>query len=276
ATGNWVAGDFARFDGTANYTVTVNADESMAGLYQNVAGQTLTINSAGAGTLDIVPPDQGFITVGTTIINAVVSGTGGLAPESGGNLYLTGNNTYSGGTTFGYAPSSGTPLVYFNNNNSFGTGTIKFIQPAGTLAPMLAYGGTTITLPNAFQHTVSGAGVNFASSVNTPVVATGAWNLDAKNTIIKNNGDNTAPLTLSGNISSTANVTFSGDNGGKTILSGANTLFTGVTTVGSASSANLTLALGAANTLSHNSGVVMNGGNLDLGGFHHTMGATTL
>src|ERR1035441_1574371 len=52
ATANWVAGSFGRFNGGVSgnaYMVTVNADESMAGLYNTVAGVAMTINGAGAG-----------------------------------------------------------------------------------------------------------------------------------------------------------------------------------------------------------------------------------
>src|ERR1700761_5015053 len=36
-TSTWTNGDFARLYSTANYTITVNADESMAGLFQSSA-----------------------------------------------------------------------------------------------------------------------------------------------------------------------------------------------------------------------------------------------
>src|ERR1700722_18595325 len=84
----WPSGQFARFDGGVSgnsYTVTVNNDESMAGLFQEVNGVNLTINSAGSGTLDILQNgpninnatnDQGFLNGGssaTLTINAVIS-----------------------------------------------------------------------------------------------------------------------------------------------------------------------------------------------------------
>src|SRR6267142_2324597 len=51
ATTAWVPGTFARFYGAATYTVTVNATESMAGLFQNGGtAQTLTISDAGGGS----------------------------------------------------------------------------------------------------------------------------------------------------------------------------------------------------------------------------------
>lgn len=128
ATANWVAGDFARFLGGGNYTVTVNNSESMAGLFLDITGTTMTINAGGSGNLNVVNPGgtypfvQGFLTDGSTstlIINAPITGAGGVEAENGGSLFLCGNNTFSGGFVFGTEGG-----VNINNNNSFGTGGI--------------------------------------------------------------------------------------------------------------------------------------------------------
>ena len=277
-TAAWVPGSFARFPGGASgnsYTVTVNADESMAGLYETVTGVHLIINAAGSGTLDVATGDQGFLVSGSTssvMINAPISGAGGVAPELSGSLYLYGNNTYSGGTKIGY---SGATLTYFNNSHSFGTGPIvNTYTAAGSYAALLSTGGSLITLPNDFQITVSGNGFNFASGANTPVRSTGNWSLGANNLLVRNNGDSTAPLTISGVISGTAGISLSANNGGAVILNGANT-YSGTTTVGKGTTA-VTLKLGAANTIASSSQVIMAGGILDPAGFHHAMSSTTL
>ena len=276
ATAPWVAGSFARFNATSpSYSVTVNNDELMAGMYETASGVSLTINGSGSGTLDVASGDQGFLVSGSTsklIINAPISGSGGVAPELSGGLYLYGNNTYSGGTPIGY---SGATLTYFNNNNSFGTGPIKNVYTAaGSYAALLSMGGSTITLANDFQISVSGNGFNFASAANTPVVSTGAWGLGANNLLLRNNGDSSAPLTIAGVISGTAGVSLSANNGGAVILTGANT-YNGTTTVGKGTTP-LTLKLGAANTIASSSSVILAGGILDPNGLHHTMGSTTL
>ena len=273
ATANWVAGQFARFPGGVSgnsYTVTVNADESMAGLYNSVSGTTLTINGAGSGTLDVVSGYQGFLVTGNVIINAPISGVGGVGPEQGGSLYLYGNNTYSGGTEFGFG---GSPLTFINNNNSFGSGPVTMSAAAGNYAAVLAT--APVTLANNFTTVTSGNGINFASSASSPVVSTGTWSLGANNILIRNNGNSTSPLTLSGQISGTASLNFSGANGGKIILSGANT-YSGSTTVGVTGDTAITLVLGAANTIASSSSLIMAGGGTDPDGFHHTMTSTTL
>ena len=273
ATANWVAGQFARFPGGVSgnsYTVTVNADESMAGLYNSVSGTTLTINGAGSGTLDVVSGYQGFLVTGNVIINAPISGVGGVGPEQGGSLYLYGNNTYSGGTEFGFG---GSPLTFINNNNSFGSGPVTMSAAAGNYAAVLAT--APVTLANNFTTVTSGNGINFASSASSPVISTGTWSLGANNILIRNNGNSTSPLTLSGQISGTASLNFSGANGGKIILSGANT-YSGSTTVGITGDTAITLTLGAANTIASSSSLIMAGGITDPNGQVQTMRSTTL
>jgi autotransporter-associated beta strand protein len=274
-TSSWGAGDFARFYGAANYTITVNNDESMAGLYQNSSGHTLIItNGLSGGDLNITTNNpaapQGFLTVGTTIIYAPITGLGGLEPELGGTLDLFGNNTYSGGTTL----AAGT-LTYFNNNNSFGTGAITISETSGGFTPILSSGGATITLANNFVNTGNNGGINFANSANTPVITTGTWSLGANNLGIRNNGNATASLTISGPISGTAGVTYSGTNFGTIHLAGTNT-YTGTTTIGGTGGfTNINVELDAINTIAASTNITMLGGTkLTLDGFDQQNVAT--
>jgi hypothetical protein len=266
ATAAWVPGSFARFPGGAsgnNYTVTVNNSESMAGLFMSVSGVTLNINAAGSGNLNVVTAagGQGFLLNGPVIINAPVVGGGGVAPEynaSGAALSLFASNSYSGGTFLGYTASA--PLTWFNNNNSFGTGPITLLNATNTYWAILSVGGAPLTLANAFTNTISGAGLNFANGANAPVTCTGNWGLAGHYTFIRNNGDSTAPLTLSGVISGTAGVNFSGNNGGKIYLTATNT-YTGVTTIAFATAAG-TLVVTTNGALAGN--VTVNSGGLEL------------
>ncbi|HVM49105.1 MAG TPA: autotransporter-associated beta strand repeat-containing protein, partial [Candidatus Acidoferrum sp.] len=245
--GAWQQGSFPEFHGgSISYTVTVNNTEQYVGLYNSYdAGSTATliITNAGSGNLQLQPNaslTDGFPTQGhfgsssgsTTKIYAPITGTGGVnVPASSGNLYLLGNNTYSGGTTF----SSTATLCYFNNNNSFGSGYCCSSVGAGSFANILSTGGSsgsplTITLPNNWTNGHGGY-INFASTAYTPVVCTGNWQLGNFAMNIRNNGDTTASLTLSGVISGPGStMTFSGQNGGKITLSGANT-YSGATTI---------------------------------------------
>src|ERR1017187_2741500 len=151
-----VGGVFARFNSTTTpYTVTCNNSEDMAGMF-GASAVTITINAAGGGALNVLPsasltaglPVQGFFTGGgNLLINAPMTGTGGVSENSGGgNLELLGHNTYSGGTVFN---SSGT-LTYFKFNDSFGTGPI--VLNGTSFAPILGTGGATITLGNSWTN----------------------------------------------------------------------------------------------------------------------------
>ena len=277
-TFNWTPGDFARFYGGAsdNYTVTVNASEQNTGMYLNAAGATLNINDAGSGlgSLNVITAIQGFLVASgeNLYINVPITGAGGVAPESSGSLYLYGNNTYIGGTALG---DSGSTLTYINNNNSFGaaSGAISLNRGAGVFSVVLAT--APVTIANNWTDLGTGDGVNFASSASCPVVCSGTWSVGASGFLVRNNGASTSPLTLSGKISGSGGVTFSGANTGTIIVSGANA-YTGATTVGSTGDTAITLKLGAANTIASSSSVIMAGGTLDPDGFHHAMASTTL
>ena len=281
---NWTPGDFARFYGAGSYAVTVNNSESMSGMVEDstTAGAALTINAAGSGNLSVVPSAtataglfvQGFFAASgqTLTINAPISGSGGVSfglfNSATPTVNLYGNNTYSGGTVM----NSSSVLMGFNNNSSFGTGPI--VDNGTTFAPLLATGGSLITLANNFSMFASG-GINFASAANTPVRSTGTWSLGANNLNLRNNGNSTAPLTLTGVISGTGNMSFSGANGGTISLSGANT-YSGTTTVGMTGDTAIRLTLAAANTIASSSQLIMFGGTVDPAGQHHTMTGTTL
>jgi hypothetical protein len=274
----WQAGGFPRLNSaTTPYTVNVGADESMAGMYVTTAS-AVTINQtpSTSGTLDLVTGDQGFLCAsgGSLIINAPISGSGGVAPQlSGGNIYLYGPNTYSGGTAFGY---SGTPLTYFNNGSSFGnsSGALRIVAgvTSGTFFGLLGKGASPITIPNPVQILSTGTGFNFAADANTPVTSSGNWSLGANNAQIRSSGGSTSPLTISGAITGSGNVAFSANNNSAIILTGGNSYF-GTTTVGVGGTP-VTLKLGAQDTISTSSSVIMAGGTLDPGGFHHSLSGT--
>jgi autotransporter-associated beta strand protein len=82
------------------YNQTVGALSGTGGII-SLGANTLTTNSAS-----------------NTTLASVITGTGGLVKQGSGVLALTGNNTYSGGTTV----SGG--LINFSALNNFGTGTV--------------------------------------------------------------------------------------------------------------------------------------------------------
>jgi fibronectin-binding autotransporter adhesin len=262
ATTAWTPGTFARFLGGGSYTVTVNADESMAGMFLDITGTTLTLNAAGVGDLRVSSAVQGFLTDGSTstlIINAPIVGTGGVENENGGSLDLYGNNSYSGGTILG--TSGG---MNFNNNNSFGnsSGSITW----GTTTTVLASQGTSaINIANPVV-TVSGDNNIFVGGATAPTTFSGAWTLPAVGLTATETVNAGTPMTISGVISGAGNFVKAG--AGTMILSGAN-LNTGTMTVKAG-----TLQLGAANTVATSSQVILAGGTLNPGGLNHTMSGT--
>jgi autotransporter-associated beta strand protein len=233
ATGNWVDGGFPVFsagtDATGSYTITANSGHTIAGMQVLTGilgpGNGVTVN--GPGVLSIAAGMQGFIGTNLTI-NAVLAGTGGFETAGGNIIYLYGTNTFSGGTVL----NSG--QTYFTNGYAFGTGTLYPVATA--FSALLPSGGSPITLTNAFAVTNASGGINFASSANTPVTCTGNWNLQ-NDLHVRNNGDSTAPLTLSGVLSGPGGLSLSGNNSGTIVLSGANT-FTGPVSIPSQSDGN--------------------------------------
>ncbi len=274
ASGNWVAGGIAYFTtGPANYSVTVSGDESVAGVINTQTTGVLTINSSGAGDLDVASGDANFLnTSGSEIINAPITGTGTLTfgSSSGSttnSVALYGNNTYSGGTSL----SRG--WVTFNNNNSFGTGGIYL---SSGLSVAAATGGTAITLANNVTVSSTGAGVNIITAPNTPVISTGNWSLGANNLVLQISGNKTASLTIAGLITGTAGVTFRSQIGGTIILNQA-VAYSGMTTISKVGgTTGAILELGVANALAASSEVSLSGGTLNLGGYNQNMANTTL
>ncbi|MGZ4974223.1 MAG: beta strand repeat-containing protein, partial [Limisphaerales bacterium] len=261
ATGNWVPGSFARLLGTNSYTITVNNSESMAGMVQapatgTAANNVLTINAAGSGNLSI--PLSGVLTggldvqgffctsLGVLTINAPITGAGGInfGLFSGtGTINLNGTNTYTGGNVL----STSSYLIQFNNSNSFGTGPINI--NGTTFAPLLAQGGAPITLANNWTN-LSGGGVNFAASANTPLTCTGSLDLQTFPLNIRNNGNSTSPLTLAGVIQGSGSpLNFSANNSGTIFLTGPNT-YTGQTTLGGSGTTGIILNISSLNSVS--------------------------
>ena len=119
------------------------------------SGGTISGNATNNGTLSFNRNTIG----GTYIYTGIISGTGAVTKSNTGILTLSGNNTYSGGTTI----NAGTVTLGTLANQALGTGTVvvnsgsTLVTDRITLANSLTLNGGTIQETNGFGGTFSGA-----------------------------------------------------------------------------------------------------------------------
>lgn len=187
---------FPRFTSsvTGGYTVTANANHSIAGMLMSTTTGTLTIQ--GTGVLSINAGLQGFFGgSGFMSISSKLTGPGGVVGSSG-QIFLNGVNDYAGGTT----PGSG--LINFNSGSSFGTGHFVMTSSGGAL---IVEGTSAITITNDWDLSLATTTIN---CVGNPagVTYSGVIPLGA-NTFNIGSGGATANInTFSGLISGTGNL----------------------------------------------------------------------
>ena len=153
----------------------------------NDSGVTLSLLSnqtigslAGMGHVDL---GSSILTVGTngtsTTFAGLISGSGGLAKLGAGTLELTGDNTYSGGTTV-----------------SAGTLSIDALSDVAGQASALGHSGTITVFNSTFQYT------------GTAAASTGRWSTGAVNgTTVIDVTQPAASLTLTGTYTTSQNLT---------------------------------------------------------------------
>lgn len=227
-------------------------------------GATITGNVAMTANAAV-----GGNSTATNTISGVVSGAFVLSKRGTGNITLSGNNTYSGGT----AINNGSLILA--NNNAAGTGAIT-INTGGATNPTRLYVSGGITVPNAV--TVAGNTFGVAGNGVLQQTGTGQGRINGAITI---NGSPTAgghfvggtatgnELVLGGAItSSVASLTH---RDGRVIYAGGGTggswiglSITGTALVGAANGipTAVTTTIGASGT-----------GTLDLNGFDQTLAA---
>jgi fibronectin-binding autotransporter adhesin len=163
ANGTWVQDGFAIFSGTAG---TVTVDNKGTGGAVRLGGAQFAVDgyTINGDPLTIGAP-QTVVRVGdgtnasagmTATIAASIGGAGGLVKDDGGTLVLSGNNSYTGGTTI----KGGILQIAADNNlGSFGTGlaidgaTLRIAAGSTPFFSMralaLGAGGATIDLGNS-------------------------------------------------------------------------------------------------------------------------------
>ena len=105
------------------------------------------------------------------------------------------------------------------------------------------------------------------------MTCTGTWDLQ-QTLFLRNNGDSTAPLTLSGILSDVGGLTVSANNSGTILLSGANTYSGGTSLI--KGTTGVTLQLGNASALGTGATTIASGCVLDLNGTAGVNAAVTV
>jgi autotransporter-associated beta strand protein len=296
----WVEGNAAVFGvntgfGTPPFTVTMNANHNVAGIFDGPLNpNSCDVTIAGTGHL-VLSGAQGFniinasdgslgiVRINVPIVDGnYVSGatTGQIVAQGNGQIFLNAANTYSGGnlgigtggTLLGYASSSWNGVVNFNNNQSFGSGSIALIRGTSTSFGALVAQAPGLLIPNAVDFSQASSSAPYLNLVGTSrgsggTTFSGPVNLGTNAVSLGSSGFGNLVI-LSGAISGTGGLNKFGPSTLR--LSGANT-YTGPTTITTDR-----LQLGRANAIASSSSLVMNGGTLDLGGFNQAMASTTL
>jgi autotransporter-associated beta strand protein len=232
---------------TNNSTVTqtINVATSFA------ANQTITGNTGSLvfGGNVAVAANATLTMLGnsSTTISGVVSGAGALTKNSNSTLTLSGNNTYSGGTTI----TTGTVLV--GHDKAFGSGILRL---GGTIASTDGtdrtisnnVGGLSGTWTYTFGQANGGTGnLTFTDTGSATFASTGSKTFNVLNT-----------TSFASSLISTGNVTVTKIGAGTLILTG-NSTYSGSTTINAGT---LQIGNGGTSGALSASGTITNNGTL--------------
>ena len=269
------------FEITANRIVTLSGPQTIDNLYfgdttanatkatWTVTGSTLTL---GDGTT------AGTSTIGVTSnladanISSILAGANSLTKTGAGTLYLSGNNTYSGGTTL----SAGS--INVNTSTALGSGAVTITGTTGTL------GFATAGINLANKITLNSAGVSSNGLIQTNLLSI-AGTVSGDIDILKagagghfyGGASSATALTLSGKITATSGLTVT-QRGGVVIYSGSGSSLDKLQTTSNTLN---TIKLGATNGLATNAIIDLPnlGGTavqtLDLAGFSQSLKGVT-
>lgn len=256
--------------GNVYYTGTGNTSDRDWEFANTSSGGNL-LGNTGTGTLTLTGDIAGVSTSASRLMfqatNADIALLGSLSTLSdreiqfsggtGRKVTLGGGNTYAGGTTINSITVEASVLANFGNNSSFGTGAAAGgPSTIGLTNGTLAYTGLgdvsnrTFTFDGNTRLANNGAG---------SLILEGASNFFASGQSVDTltlGGTYTGSNSFSGPLSGIGNVVM--DGAGSWMLGGANT-YTGTTTVN-----NGTLVAGGTQAFGASTGVIVNGGVLDL------------
>jgi hypothetical protein len=300
----WVEGDAACFSvhagaGTPAFTVTMNANHSIAGVFDGPltpdpstvtisgTGKWLLANAQGFDVTTDGSADPGVVSINVVIADGSYAGTttGQIVAEGSGTLNLNAANTFSGGsfglgnggTLLGYASANWDGIIGIGNSAAFGTGNITLLRGVSGNSGALVANTTGLNVANTLdvsQATVSTQMyLNIVGSAKTSGGTTfsGGITLGA-NTLNLGLGSTGNQVIETGGISGTGGLSLW--NSGILTIKGTATTHTGATTIGAGAGSTPTLELGMANALIHSSSVIMNGGTLLNDGFNQAFSGT--
>ncbi|NDG72635.1 MAG: hypothetical protein EBY32_15335, partial [Proteobacteria bacterium] len=238
---------------TNNSTVTqtINIATSFAA-NQTIAGNTGSLVFGG----NVAVAANATLTVvgnSSTTISGVISGAGALTKNSNSTLTLSGNNTYSGGTTI----TTGTVLV--GHDKAFGTGILRI---GGTIASTdgtdrtisNTLGGLSGTWTDTFGQASGGTGnLTFTDTGNANFASAGSKTFNVLNT-----------TSFASPFISAGNVSVSKIGAGTLILTG-NSTYSGSTTINAGTlqigNGGTSGALSASSTITNNGTLVFKRSN---------------
>ena len=227
---------------TTTFTVTMNANHTIAGIFDgSLNNKSCKVTIDGAGVLTLTNGFDAFnITtnatdgsLGVVTVNVVLAGPGILTAEnSGGQIFLNGANTWTGGTQIGFSNVTAfTGTLNFTNNNAFGSGPIVIITGnSATTCGTLQCTNPGVVIPNAVDFSQALSATPFLNIVGNAggVVSSGQWVCGTNTANVGSSGAAANIVNISGPISGTAGIGKFG--AGTLVLSGANT-YSGGTTI---------------------------------------------
>lgn len=244
----------------ANGTISASADNNLGTGSITLNGGTLRSGAAYTNTHAIaLGASNGTIDTNgfSTVASGVISGTGSLTKTGTGSLAMTGNNTYSGGTSI----SAGNLNVTTSSlpGNVANSGTLAFSQAgAGTYTGIVS-GSGNINYGGGGNYTVTGANTYTGSTAisNATVNATADNNFGAGTALTINNGT----LQYEASFSSTKNISVA-SGGGTFNTNGFNSTLSGIISGAGTLTKTGTGTLTLTGTNTYSGGTTVSGGTI--------------